>query len=319
MPPLVSVIITTYNQAAYIGAAIQSALDQDYDNTEVIVIDDGSTDETAERIKAFGRDVVCVRQGNRGVAASRNAGIDKARGNLFAFLDGDDLWEPGKLSAQVMAAEAQPQSGLIVCDGVQFDDTGILQASIIAPVMRARLVVAESVTAWCYREFVQQNLVATCSQALTRREVIDEVGVSDLGVSDASDWDLYLRIAARYEVTFLRQSLMQWRYVKESVSGSNVLRMMRWWPNAIAVLRKQLREGPEMFRAEVLATLRERIVSGGDAVYQYGRETDKVWARRCLLRAIREMPQSVRMWSLLVALHLPRRCAARGDWRRGEE
>jgi len=307
MPPLVSVIVTTYNHAAYIGAAIQSALDQDYSNIEVIVIDDGSTDETAERIQAFGRDVVCVRQDNRGVAASRNAGMSKARGNLLAFLDGDDLWEPGKLSAQVIAAEAQPQSGLIVCDGVLFDDSGILQASIMAPVVRARLGVAEAVTSWCYREFVQQNLVATCSQAVTRREVIEKVGMSDRRVSDASDWDLYLRIAARYEVTFLRQSLMRWRYLKESVSGSGALRQMRWMPNAIAVLRKQLREGPEMFRAEVLAALRERIVSGGSAIYQYGRETDKVWARRCLLRAIRETPQSVRLWLLLVALHLPRR------------
>src|SRR5262245_60136432 len=140
MRPIVSVIVTTYNQAHYISETLQSAIEQDFDDREIIVVDDGSTDDTPKLMVEFGRHVVYLRQTNQGVAGSRNAGIQRARGEFLAFLDGDDLWEPHKLSRQVRAARDNPLSGLIVADGVQFENEGtILQASLIAPSIRTLL------------------------------------------------------------------------------------------------------------------------------------------------------------------------------------
>jgi glycosyltransferase involved in cell wall biosynthesis len=131
--PTVSVIITTYNQAAYIPATIVSVLDQTYRDFEIILVDDGSTDSTSHDIVPYRDRLTYIRQANRGVPAARNVGIRHANGRLLAFLDGDDLWEPTKLQKQVEAAEAHPNSGLIVADGVEFAPDAIVRDSLIGP------------------------------------------------------------------------------------------------------------------------------------------------------------------------------------------
>src|SRR5690242_11178404 len=146
MKPLVSTIITTYNQAEYIAAAIESALAQTYAEQEIIVVDDGSTDDTSTRIATFASRVTSIRQANAGVAASRNSGVRLAKGPLLAFLDGDDAWERDKLEIQVAAALAEPLSGLIVVDGTQFDTAGTLRDSLIGADVRRHLGQADSVT-----------------------------------------------------------------------------------------------------------------------------------------------------------------------------
>jgi glycosyltransferase involved in cell wall biosynthesis len=100
-PPLVSVIMPVFNGAKYISEALSSIRDQHYLPLEILVIDDGSTDDTASCIKEFSRDIRYVYQPNKGPAAARNKGLSLARGELFAFLDADDLWPPDKLHRQV--------------------------------------------------------------------------------------------------------------------------------------------------------------------------------------------------------------------------
>jgi glycosyltransferase involved in cell wall biosynthesis len=307
MRPIVSVIITTYNQARYIGAAIQSALDQDFVDREIIVVDDGSTDDTPARVAAFGQRVISVRQRNQGVAGSRNAGIRQARGELLALLDGDDLWEPCKLSRQVTAAREHPSAGLIVSDAEQFDDEGaILQPSLIAPSIRALLGSSDSVTVRCYEQLLHHNVILTSSQVLVPRRVIDSVGLSDLRIGHASDWDLYLRIAARYDVTFLRDTLTRWRYLPTSVSGPQHLREMRWAADEVAVLRKQLNEATEEYRPVIRGMLKTRTFERAYTIYSYGMETDRPFAREQLLRMLHQYPGSPMVLAFLAALHLPR-------------
>ena len=106
MTPLVSVIVPIYNGERFLGEALDSIAAQDYGAVEVIVVDDGSTDSGPALAAA--RDVVLVRQGRRGVAAARNAGIDRARGGIVAYLDQDDLWLPSKLRRQVEVLTAHP-------------------------------------------------------------------------------------------------------------------------------------------------------------------------------------------------------------------
>jgi glycosyltransferase involved in cell wall biosynthesis len=307
MRPIVSVIITTYNQARYIGATIQSAIDQDFLDREIIVVDDGSTDDTPARVAAFGHRVISLRQRNQGVAGSRNTGIRQARGELLAFLDGDDLWEPRKLSRQVTAARDHPSAGLIVADGEQFDDGGaILQSSLLATSIRALLGSSDSITVRCYEQLLHHNVILTSSQVLVPRAVLDRVGLSDMRIGHASDWDLYLRIAARYDVTFLRETLTRWRYLPTSVSGPQHLREMRWAADEVAVLRKQLSEASEEYRPLIRRMLKTRIFERAYTIYSYGMETDRRFAREQLLRMLHRYPGSPTVLAFLAALHLPR-------------
>jgi glycosyltransferase involved in cell wall biosynthesis len=97
----ISVIISVYNGENYLRHAIESVLDQDYDNKEIIVLDDGSTDRTSEIAQQFGEQVIYIYQANKGLGAGRNTGLKASSGNYIAFLDHDDVWAPGKLSKQM--------------------------------------------------------------------------------------------------------------------------------------------------------------------------------------------------------------------------
>ena len=120
---LVSVIIPTHNRARIIGRAIESALGQTYDRVEVIVADDGSTDDTRSMVEAYGPKVVYVRQPNAGVSAARNFGMRHARGEFVAFLDSDDAWRRWKIEAQVMALSRNPNAGVVWTDMSAVDES----------------------------------------------------------------------------------------------------------------------------------------------------------------------------------------------------
>ena len=107
MNPLVTIIIPTYNRQSFVVEAVASVLEQDYRPIEVIVVDDGSTDDTESALSAYPT-VTYVRQTNQGPSAARNRGIDCAQGGLITFLDSDDLWLPNKLSVQVSLMEKNP-------------------------------------------------------------------------------------------------------------------------------------------------------------------------------------------------------------------
>ena len=109
--PLVSVVIPSYNCGGVIGDTLESVLAQDYPALEVIVVDDGSTDDTCDVVARYGDRVTLLQQRNAGAAVARNAGIRCARGDYVALLDADDLWLPGKLSIQVDHLEGNPQVG----------------------------------------------------------------------------------------------------------------------------------------------------------------------------------------------------------------
>jgi glycosyltransferase involved in cell wall biosynthesis len=136
--PLISVVVTAANQALHIGPALDSVLTQTSAPGEIIVVDDGSTDETPAAIAPYRDRIVYIRQPNQGVARSRNTGIRAAHGELLAFLDGDDLWEPDKLAVQALAAQGHPKSGLIAVNGIQFTEARVARESLF-PAQIARL------------------------------------------------------------------------------------------------------------------------------------------------------------------------------------
>jgi glycosyltransferase involved in cell wall biosynthesis len=303
MPPRVSVIVTTYNHEAFIAEAVQSVLGQTYTDYEVIVVDDGSVDGTLEQISRFGQKVSLLRQPNQGVAASRNTGIRHARGELVAFLDGDDLWEPEKLECQVAAAGDHPASGLIAVDGVKFSGPSILQLSLLAPSVTALLSGRNSVTLRCYEQLLRQNLISTTSQVMVPRCVFDVVGLSDSAFPLASDYDLYIRIAARYEMTFVGRPLTRWRYLHTSASGPEELRLLRWAADEIAILKKHLGCAPPTYRPLIRALLREELLGAASIAYY---QADRALARRYLVALLLSNPTSPIPVSFLVGLYAPR-------------
>ncbi len=306
MSPTVSVVVTTYNHEAFIGPALDSVLAQTFTDFELIVVDDGSTDGTARRLEQYRDRARIIRQENQGIAGSRNAGIREASGELLAFLDGDDLWEPDKLECQVAAAREHPESGLIVVDGVQFVGSRIRNKSLLAPPYANLLRRVGTLTQNCYAQIVRRNLISTTSQVMIPRAVFKTVDLSDPAFPVCSDWDLYIRIAERFPVTFLSRKLVRWRYLETSASGPEHLRQIRWGMDDIEVLKKQLSRTAPAFQNLVRAQIRRRILATAYSAYYFGLHTDRPLARRYLMQLVKRNPTSGAPVILLAGLHLPR-------------
>src|SRR2546428_514370 len=130
--PLISIIIPTYNSGRFVAQAVQSVLKQTYRCYEILVVDDGSTDETKDVLSKFGNCIKYIYQENRGPSAARNVGIKVARGKYVCFLDADDMWVPNKLKVQLAFIERDDGIGLVFSDHEEFDAEGILCRSFLA-------------------------------------------------------------------------------------------------------------------------------------------------------------------------------------------
>ena len=284
MNPLVSVVVTTYNQAAFIEETIRSVLAQTYQPLEIIVVDDGSTDDTPARIAPYERELVYVRQKNEGVAGSRNTGIRKARGELIAFLDGDDLWDPEKLAVQVEVAGKHPDSGLFVVDGLEFDAGGTISPSLFFEPWCQEIPEGSVVSGRFYRQLLNGTFITTTSQVMVRAKVFETVGLSDGQFERASDYDLYLLIASRFDVTLIKKRLTLWRYTPGSVSGPRSRRSFRYMPEDIAILKKQLSRSQGEDRVLLQGVVKKRLISAVERLFYYGQREDRCFATRILLK-----------------------------------
>lgn len=301
----VSVIITTYNQANFIADAVSSALTQTLAPLEVIVVDDGSTDDTPSRLRAFGDRITVIRQRNQGVAASRNTGVAAARGELLAFLDGDDLWQPEKLEAQVGAYRARPEVGLVAVDGVEFDSKGLLRQTLFDGRLAASIPDGGSLTIPCRRELIEGNLICTVSQIMIPRTVLDAVGTSDTRYATASDYDLYLRIAARFPFTFVKRAFVRWRFLPTSASGPGNVRWLRWWGDELLVLKRHLRTADRPEKDLLRRAIVARAQHAARHAYDHGREHDKRQACMYLLSLLRIRMAWPTTVTFLLALSMP--------------
>ena len=207
MNPFVSVVITTYNQESFIEATVQSVLDQTYAHREILVVDDGSTDSTPARMAAFGDRIIYIRQSNQGVAESRNTGVRHARGQLLAFLDGDDIWEREKLAVQVDLYRQFPHAGLFVVDARSFSGSNVIEPSTLR-FAADEFILSQTGDTFClpsYRALLPHNFIMTTSQVMIPAAVLSQIGPSDRSLRIASDYDLYLRIAKHHDVAYTKR------------------------------------------------------------------------------------------------------------------
>jgi glycosyltransferase involved in cell wall biosynthesis len=231
--PKVSVIIPTYQRANIVSQAIKSVLAQTYQDYEIIVVNDGSTDNTPEALGQFGNEIKIIHQTNQGLSAARNTGIRASQGDYIAFLDDDDLWETHKLETQIPILESQHKIGLIYSDMFFFSGQDLLPGSYNTsyPTPPIQLL-------W---NLFYQNYIPVPT-VVVRRECLDEVGLFDETLTSCEDYDLWLRIIAKFPIHFVNDLLARYRLSENSMS-QNIERMIF---NCLRVKEKALNNNPQL-------------------------------------------------------------------------
>ena len=194
---MVSVIIPTYNRGYCLSESIDSVLNQEYRQIELIVVDDGSTDETPELMAKY-PDLIYLRlEENSGVSHARNLGIERAQGELICFLDSDDLWEKNKLTVQVDWMQAHPD-----CKICYSDEIWIRNGVRVNQMKKHRKYSGD-----IYRQCLALCIVSP-SSVMLRSSLLQEVGGFDETFPVCEDYDLWLRIAHRYPFQFIDEKLI---------------------------------------------------------------------------------------------------------------
>lgn len=222
LPPAVSVIIPAYNVATYISEALESVLAQTFNDYEVIVVNDGSSDtpELERVLEPFLEHIVYLKQDNRGAAAARNAGLYVARGEFVAFLDADDLWNPDFLSSQMSFIEHHGNCDLVYADARLFGDSPLSgQTYMDTSPSRGDVTFESLLTARC-------NVIT--SGVVARRQAILDVGLFDEDLLRSHDFDLWLRMVRHgTRAAYQRKVLLNYRIRSGSLSGDSIQRVER--------------------------------------------------------------------------------------------
>lgn len=214
---IVSVIIPAYNAEAFIERTLNSVISQTYKNLEVLVIDDGSQDRTAEIVQAIAQKdcrVKLLQQANSGVAAARNLGIKHSQGEFIAPIDADDIWYPQNIDKQVQyMLEAGESVGLVYSWSVDIDEQD-------APTGNFR---ASNIEGKVYKTLVCHNFLGNASASLIRRSCFEKLGgyncqLREQNAQGCEDWELYLRIAEHYQFGVVREFLIGYRKILGSMS-----------------------------------------------------------------------------------------------------
>jgi glycosyltransferase involved in cell wall biosynthesis len=222
--PLVSVVIPCHNQARFIADAIASVRAQTYRKFDVVVVDDGSADESAEIVGRLG--IRCVRQERLGPSGARNTGFRVTTGDYVVFLDGDNRLHPHALEANLHAFEDHPESAFVGGRYTYIDESGARYRDTSLP---------DPVTPEDhYAALLAQNYFGSPDNVLFRRSVLDEVGLFDSSVDGLEDYDLYLRIAKDRPVYYHGVTISEYR-VHESQFSLDKAMMLR---SAVRVLRR---------------------------------------------------------------------------------
>jgi glycosyltransferase involved in cell wall biosynthesis len=287
--PLVSVIIPCYNGEAFLKEAIESALAQTYHRVEVIVVDDGSTDSSAEIAQKLR--VRCIRQPNRGLTASRNRGVRESRGSYIVFLDADDRLKPEAIETGLRVLAWRPECAMAVGDHCFVSKDG----SHLADSRK------DCLAAFHYEALLRSNFIEMISSVLFRRSVLDEVGGFDTGLRVAEDYELYLRIARDHPICCHSTVAAEYRIHETNASHNSELMLNM----TLRVLGRQARyvrsdarrlfaflEGLRTWRRQYGRQLASELVRSFSSLQVHQR-------RRKLLLLLNHYPQGLMMLLLL--------------------
>ncbi|MDQ3063471.1 MAG: glycosyltransferase [Acidobacteriota bacterium] len=278
--PKVTVIIPAYNAEKFIEQTINSVLAQTFQDFEIIVIDDGSKDKTAEIINSYGFLVRCIQTTNGGVSRARNLGIDNALGEYIAFLDSDDLWEPTKLEKQVALLDENPNIGLCFTALERVD---------------RNLKLIGKTEAQNYPDFCEALLLyscvvtGSCSSVMLRTEIAKQTGGFDTNFTNHEDWEYWLQLSLITEFAPISEYLVKYRTVEGSASFNNPAVIES---NVKGVLNKFF-AAPQL--PEKYCKLRNKSYSNNWLILsgEYLHAKQYADSLRCLWNALRLYPQNI--------------------------
>lgn len=303
---LVSVIVPAHNAGATVDAALESVFWQGYEALEVIVVDDGSTDDTLARLQRWGDRITVLQQRKQGPAAARNLAWRHAKGELIAFIDADDVWLPGKLLAQVAYLQAHPDVDVVFgrfdrwapADGSNSWPQPPTAADHEQAVGRAQSQAAPGATThlhgWLYADLLQESHVHIIT-ALVRRSMMVAMSGFDEQWATGSDYEFWLRASRDHRMAQLDQSLAWYRIHPHSITqrprpvNAEYLLVQR------AVSQHGL-TGPDG-RSVSEATMRRRlhaIAFGHGYLLFWSRQL--AWAHRCFSQALSHVAVHPKSW-----------------------
>ncbi len=297
-----------YNGADYVADAIESVLEQSYPNIELIVVDDGSRDATADVIARYSDRVVSIRQENQGLAAARNTGFHRSTGDYVAWIDHDDIWMPEKISVQLALMEAHPECVISSTEFSAFDASGFFERthaakyySIVArrgldaifsdrrmlptrdvPTSRP-LELPESIPVYM-GDVRKELLLGNCLHPPTvmiRRSAYVAAGLSEARFGSDTDYELFLRVAKHGRAAFIDHPLLRYRYSAGQMSGDkNLAKITR---SLIGVLEHLTQEDPTLLDQPLF---KQRVAKAHlDAAWAVG-EKERMLGLRHLMRGL---------------------------------
>lgn len=279
---IVSAVIPTYNSSHFVVDAVESALNQRDANVEVIVVDDGSTDDTESRLAPFIKRIRYIRQRNSGPSVARNRGIREAGGDFIAFLDADDRWLPHKTAMQLELFAQKPHLGLVHSNiFVYHEKTG---EQNIGEASRSLF------SGRCYPQIFWGHTVMP-SASMIRKSVFDKVGQFDESIRGPSfeDQDLWLRIARDYEFDFVAEPLIIYRKHENNGSLNNIRNV----EDELQVLAKTLKEDPSLWsQLDTVRARRKLFALAFSAGYSRVHANDSEKSREFFMEAWRYAPMN---------------------------
>jgi glycosyltransferase involved in cell wall biosynthesis len=209
----ISVIIPNYNYARYLDQAIKSVLVQSYENLELIVVNNGSTDNSLEVLKKYRDKIYVIDQPNLGQSGARNSGLSLSSGELIAFLDADDFWEPNKLEMQISLMNDATQ--LVYCGISLYKELEGEKLQSVLPKYRGS----------CTDYFIDlpgaSIVLSGESTALFSRELFEKVGIFDTELNSAAGWDFFRRCSRHTNFDFVSEPLVNYRLHSSNMSNLN--------------------------------------------------------------------------------------------------
>ena len=297
--PRVSVIITSYDCARFVGRALRSALEQTYTDYEIILADDGSTDDTRDVVMRCGPKVRYLYQPNRGLSAARNLALSAATGDLIAYLDADDMWYPQKLDQQVRFLDENAHCGLVHTDVDVVDE----HDQVVRPRFN-HTPTREVPQGHCLFELLRRSHMQILT-VLVRHDLVQRVGLFDERLQGVQDYLQWILVAMEGQAFgYIDQPLAMYRWRAGSLSSST----RRMNEDLVKMFRILLAEKALERRcgAEAAETVRDRLYElGRDLAYQDRVEGETGRARQRLLELIREWPLRQELYSDLLRASLP--------------
>ncbi len=296
--PRVSVVIPTYNCARFLGRTIESVLRQTYCDYEVIVVDDGSTDDTQKLMSDYGGLVRYLYQENQGASAARNLAIARSGGEYIAYLDADDLWSPDKLARQVEYLDANPAIGFVHTDVSVIDEQDLIlhfrfNQETDRAVPQGR----------CVRDILRRSHIQTLT-VLERRTAFDKAGSFDLRLPVAQDYLHWILVAlAGYEIGYLPEPLGQYRWRAGSLMSSQRRLLNDFIGIYEALLTEQHIE--QTHGSEIGEIVKEQLyATQRQLAYVERRECSAAVARRRLLNLIQRWPLRLELYGDLLKTYV---------------